>query len=292
MATKIQQAELYNQHLQKQWRDRLIYWRVRALSRERDGGWLCIMIDGADQAKFRVLKAQRWPSDFDNVYRPQLQVVGCLAHGYECSFNFREDDVGKGSEFVLEVLTRCIQRVFAQCDEEGKRRPAHLWLQSDNCSGENKNQWIQRYLATLVDRGIFRSAVDAYLSKGHTHEDLDQHFGVMSGHISAKMNWDTPQEMAGHVQQRMARHLDPLPVSAGIIGDVRNWKEWLDPLDDIHTKGGIVGITGKAASHYYHYCRRRDLPAEVVGNVRAPQDSIDPNDVVVMERESSCPRQT
>ena len=285
MATKIQQAELYNQHLQQQWRDRLIYWRVRALSRERDGGWLCIMIDGADQAKFRVLKAQRWPSDFDNVYRPQLQVVGCLAHGYECSFNFREDDVGKGSEFVLEVLTRCIQRVFAQCDEEGKRRPAHLWLQSDNCSGENKNQWIQRYLATLVDRGIFRSAVDAYLSKGHTHEDLDQHFGVMSGHISAKMNWDTPQEMAGHVQQRMARHLDPLPVSAGIIGDVRNWKEWLDPLDDIHTKGGIVGITGKAASHYYHYCRRRDLPAEVVGNVRAPQDSVDPNDVVVMERE-------
>ena len=46
-----------------------------------------------------------------------------------------------------------------------------------------------------------------------------------------------------------------------------------------------MGITGKAASHYWHYCRRRDLPAEVAGNVRAPQDSVDPNDVVVMERE-------
>ena len=57
--------------------------------------------------------------------------------------------------------------------------------------------------------------MDAYLIKGHTHEDMDQHFSVMSSHISAKMNWDTPQEMAGHVQQRMARHLHPLPVSAG-----------------------------------------------------------------------------
>ena len=83
----------------------------------------------------------------------------------------------------------------------------------------------------------------------------------------------------------MARHLHPLHVSAGTIGDVRNWKEWLAPLGDIPTVGGIAGITGKAASHYWHYCRRCDLPAEVAGNVRAPQDSVDPNDVVVMERE-------
>ena len=285
MATKTRQAEFYNQHLQRQWRDRLIYWRVRALSREKDGGWLCIMIDGADQAKFRVLKAQRWPSDFDGVHRPKVQVVGCLAHGYECSFNIREEDVGKGSEFTLEVLTRCLERVFAKCDAEGTCRPVHLWLQSDNTSGENKNQWIQRYLATLVDRAIFRSAVDAYLIKGHTHEDLDGHFGVMSGHIAGQMDWDTPQEMAGHIQRRMARHLHPLHVSAGTIGDVRNWKEWLAPLGDIPTVGGIAGITGKAASHYWHYCRRCDLPAEVAGNVRAPQDSVDPNDVVVMEKE-------
>ena len=251
MATKTRFAQLYNQHLQSQWRDRLLYWRLRALSREKDGGWLCIMIDGSDQAKSRVFKAQRWPSDFDGVHRPKVQVVGCLAHGHECSFNLREEDVGKGSDFMIEVLTRCLDRVFARCESEGTPRPTHLWLQTDNPSGEHKNQWTQRYLATLVDRGVFRSAVDAYLMKGHTHVDLDGHFGVMSWemHVKAQIKWDTPQEMAEHVQRRMATHLQPLRVSAGTIRDVRNWQEWLTPLGDIPTKDGFVGITGKTASH-------------------------------------------
>ena len=95
MASKVRESTRYHEHLQRQWRDRLLYWRVRALSQEKDGTWLCIMIDGADQAKFQVLKASRWPSDFDGVHRPKVQVVGCLAHGYECSFTMREEDIGK-----------------------------------------------------------------------------------------------------------------------------------------------------------------------------------------------------
>ena len=156
MATKLRVSEEYRNHLQRQWRDRLLYWRMRSLSRTRSGLWLCIIMDGADQAKFRVLKAARWPSEFDGKHRPKVQLVGCHAHGHECSFNIREEDVDKGSDFSIEVLARCLSRALQACEEEGSMFPEHLWVQTDNATGEYKHQWTARFFALLVGRGIFR----------------------------------------------------------------------------------------------------------------------------------------
>ncbi len=49
-------ADAYRSHLRAQWRDRQLYWKVRQKSRERDGDMLTVIVDGADQAKFRVFK--------------------------------------------------------------------------------------------------------------------------------------------------------------------------------------------------------------------------------------------
>ena len=46
----------YRRHLRSQWKDRQLYWKVREKSKQLDGDLLTIIVDGADQAKFRVFK--------------------------------------------------------------------------------------------------------------------------------------------------------------------------------------------------------------------------------------------
>ena len=48
MAQNIQIAKEYREHIRSQWRDRLVYWRMRAMSRALYGNWLAVMLDGAD----------------------------------------------------------------------------------------------------------------------------------------------------------------------------------------------------------------------------------------------------
>lgn len=209
LTDKLHFAGLHQQHLERQWRDRMLYWRLRAVSQVEQGDWLCVIVDGADQAKFRVMKSVRWPKDLDSEHRPKVKVVGCLAHGHEISFNFVEENVPKGSNLTIEILVRMLDRLLEESrrplaahSDEGRddctqRRalPMHLWVQCDNAGGENKNQWLLRFLAVLIDRGSFRTAVLAFLQVGHTHEDIDGIFGIMSMEIAKMMEWDTPMQM-------------------------------------------------------------------------------------------------
>ena len=93
----------------------------------------------------------------------------------------REEDVQKGSNYIIEVIVRALGRVLAERRRQGRQRPMHLWIQTDNASGENKNQVLARFPAVLVDRGIFDTVVHAFLGVGHTHEDIDALFGTLSG---------------------------------------------------------------------------------------------------------------
>ena len=76
-ATKTKKAMELKNHLTGQWLDRLVYWNMRQLGREPDGEWLVLIADGADQAKFRIMKAARWPKAFEGLHRSRVQLVGC-----------------------------------------------------------------------------------------------------------------------------------------------------------------------------------------------------------------------
>lgn len=49
-----------------------------------------------------------------------------------------------------------------------------VFLQLDNCSGENKNWLLLQYLSTLVELGRVKAFQINYLPVGHTHIDIDQ----------------------------------------------------------------------------------------------------------------------
>jgi len=115
------------------------------------------------------------------------------------SFTFVEENVPKGSNLTIEILVRALDRIYQDLADRGEELPAHLWVQADNAGGENKNQWLFRFLAVVVDRGVCRSAVMSMLQVGHTHEDIDAIFGVMSMEIAKTLDWDTPMQMAEHL---------------------------------------------------------------------------------------------
>jgi hypothetical protein len=50
----------------------------------------------------------------------------------------------------------------------------HLFLQLDNCSGENKNWLLLQFTSLLVDKKIVKSIEINFLPVGHTHIDIDQ----------------------------------------------------------------------------------------------------------------------
>ena len=214
-------------------------------------------------------------------------------HGHECSFTLVEQNVEKGSNLTLEILVRALDRVLSASGDDGKPFPTHFWLQCDNAGGENKNQWVLRFLAVLVDRGVFRSAVFSTLQVGHTHEDLDGLLGIMSMEIATAMAWNHPAQMAEIVQRRMSEHLKPLPVRSGTLDAVRDWKSWLTPLDNLDPKHGIVGLMN-SNTHWLCFTRRVDLPVDLAGAPAAGGDASVPaaggnvglpGDVVCMAKE-------
>lgn len=50
----------------------------------------------------------------------------------------------------------------------------------DNTSKDNKNQFVLGFLTYLVDQNIFKKIYVSFLVPGHTHEDIDQCFSVLT----------------------------------------------------------------------------------------------------------------
>ena len=90
-----------------------------------------------------------------------------------------------GSNTVLEALCRLV-------DHMGPNRPAHLFIQVDNCS-ENKSKTLLALADKLVKDGMFETVQLNYLMVGHTHEDIDQWFSVFSKAIAKEDIWTVDQ---------------------------------------------------------------------------------------------------
>ena len=98
--------------------------------------------------------------------------------------------------------------------------------------------------AYMVDAGMFRSVVLSTLQVGHTHEDIDFLFSIMSSHISRMLEWDSPQQMAEIVQRRMSQHMSQRIVQehvrAGTLDAVRDWTTWLSNYADVAEREGLM----------------------------------------------------
>ena len=208
-ADKLYASRQLHQHHEQQWRDRMIYWRMRAHAGRPNTRWIVIIIDGADQAKFKVLKVASMPKNIEGEHRPQMKVEGVWTHGREMAFNFFEENVPHGANLTIDCLVNSLDRVLRFIRSGNGDTPAHLWIQADNAGGENKNIHVLKFLGLLVDLGVFRSTVASFLQVGHTHEDIDGLFSVMSRSIRNLIEWNTPMQMVESGPQLCSERLLP-----------------------------------------------------------------------------------
>jgi hypothetical protein len=81
--------------------------------------------------------------------------VGALIHGSTPLAFVHDSRVPTGPNLIIEVLYRALVKAkFAKF-------PPLLYLQLDNCSGENKNHWVFEFCAKLVEARVFEEVCAA-----------------------------------------------------------------------------------------------------------------------------------
>ena len=143
-------AELL-QHLQSQYRDRLVYYAVRQEARSQ-GGIVSMIVDSMDRGKFAL---PRWyrdpPKDLERYPRPLLECTAVYVHGVGCYFYLAPENMEIGGEWHCEVVSRALEWTYEKYEHVGnKPMPERLIVQADNTTSQMKNSYFHRCLKHAV----------------------------------------------------------------------------------------------------------------------------------------------
>src|SRR5450759_2002476 len=133
------------------------------------------------------------------------------------------------------------------------RLPPTLRLQADNCTRENKNIYMFGLCAALVGLGYFQEVQLCFLIVGHTHEDIDQRFSIISNTLK-RTNIDSLKELLQLVE-RGTSYTEAF-VSAKHLENVRDWKLFITP----HLLTGRDTVTGITFPHHMRFYVESGVP--------------------------------
>jgi len=234
---------------------------------------LSMIADCMEYKKCGVVRRKgRQSKDTDQMVLPQsLQTV--LVHGRGV-FNFSSHphvNGGGGVNYTLECLMRTLHYLKADDSNPNWRV---LYLQLDNCSGSNKNKYMLAWAQALVDTGVFDEVVLSFLMVGHTHEDIDQIFSVISKGLK-KRDVVTPEDFEQVVRTTLtvAGHKY---VHFELLDYQHDYKVWLTPKVSKHLKfyakphvfcfvKDADGVTRMRYKHWHRCFTWYPKPTEVAG---------------------------
>jgi hypothetical protein len=238
------------QHQKEQQEDRKIYKAMREASRKKENV-LSMILDGMDQAKFKIPRVKGGTNFLgNNSWRPQLHVSDCIVHGYLDMYWVGDENIQKDANATVQQLNEALDAVATL--RQTQNFPDHLVVQLDNTCRENKNNLIIRWAASLVGRGTFKTVSLHYLRKGHTHEDIDQRFKILSTLLSRATLLETPDDF----RTLMTKSL-PVPSGQSLRVVTMHppydwWQYYGNPAAfpyDVH------GHTGPSAGHAFRLVR-------------------------------------
>ena len=299
-AEKQRAAQNWQEHLRDQYRDRLIYWHLRWYAKRCSTAMpgtipvrICvIIIDSMDKAKcawpqykFRIGKSLEY------LRRPRICIHLAIAHGYCCDFFLADDEeMFHGASCFCEVLTRTLARTHKICQDRGLPFPDHLVVQSDNTTSQAKNSEVAKFLAVLVSKGKFCTAVLNFLRVGHTHEDVDQVFGVLLALVLRRVKFQTPIELSRYIQVGMAEVVAARGELLNVehLTHIRDFLAWMAALG-VDITGCWVTRRNMDVPHSFTYKLRGDLTHNEQQRLRAePSDlgfPLDASDVFCVTKQ-------
>ncbi|KAL3682500.1 hypothetical protein R1sor_000522 [Riccia sorocarpa] len=138
-----------------------------------------------------------------------------------------------------------------------KKLPPVLMLQMDNSAKDNKNLHVLAFCSELVIRGVFETVEVNFLMVGHTHEDVDALFVLVSAQTMHKDVLSLPTLMAEIWDSEI---MHPVPILLEEVADYKSYVHgFLKPLEG-HSKP--LGFRFSMVNNVpvYRYQRKVDGP--------------------------------
>ena len=151
--------------------ERQVYYTRQKLTKAHPDEYLTLILDGADQSSFGLPHFFQRTKETSGVKIP-MKLYGAIVHHRRQFVYTVPPNAPTGPDLVIEILYRVFKFVKAK---EGSL-PKSLYLQLDNTTSQNKNNFVMGFLALLVGWKIFDEVIINFLPVGHTHEDVDQMF--------------------------------------------------------------------------------------------------------------------
>ena len=164
-------------HIQDTRLERLKYYKHREKARRHPEKYMSIITDGMDQAK---LNFPHYTRDSKGNTSLPTSLMGVLVHGVATFFYVVPHSMKGGANENITALILSIKKLQKQYEAQQRTWPSVLYVQLDNTTKDNKNKFVLAVLAEFVSSGVFRKVKLSFLYVGHTHEDIDQIFSVVS----------------------------------------------------------------------------------------------------------------
>lgn len=177
--------QMYKNHLQRQYRDRQVYWGHRARSRiESTSGapptHISMICDGMDQAKHCYPKGEALNAkEFGSWARPRLQSTTAIAHGHSILVGLSPQNTSSSGSRTMELIAYMMTKPLNYIHWPN----VFLHLEADNCTKELKHQTALRMMGTMISLHRLKGCEFSFLSTGHSHEDIDAHFSLTSAYL-------------------------------------------------------------------------------------------------------------
>jgi hypothetical protein len=104
-----------------------------------------------------------WAVNMFGIYYTNRQI--------QYNYIYDETTASKGSDEVISMLNHFITTLDAA------QGPSQLTIYADNCTGQNKNNFVVKFLLALTHMSKFEVIKFKFFIKGHTKNAVDRGFG-------------------------------------------------------------------------------------------------------------------
>ncbi|XP_053378566.1 uncharacterized protein LOC128548166 [Mercenaria mercenaria] len=127
--------ERRDEHLKQQNAERQKYYKHISKAKQQPKKYLSIIMDAMDQDKTALPRLATTPKTLGNLWRVKVGLMAALVHGVGIYGFFDAYQWGHGSSYTISALVHVLLMLDSL--------PDVLYLQLDNCPGQNKNRTVQ-----------------------------------------------------------------------------------------------------------------------------------------------------
>ena len=249
---------------------------------------IILQIDAMDKSKWMIPRDVENSKRLSALWRPSLHFVGVLVPGIMEYYGILEADVEGDSDTQQTILSRVLELVAEHLQSRGRKMASRLIIQSDNTSKEGRNSPMLTFASLLVKSNRFAEVSLTMFRVGHTHNRLDQRFGVIGAKLARAGPLQTPEAYVSYLQENYvpARGVE---LKIEVIHAVHHWREFVAPLN-VHFSGIQGSKTTADAAHVMRVVRRENLQEagpELLGLIQGGADGQD-SDPILLAKHWLC----